>query len=220
MISSGVSLVMSSSSRIGRSMMRPRLFPTEESFLTIMVEPCSYLRGTPMITAGQVWRHHVARRRAVRDHRQHPRCLARIRGAREPGDRAGQGAGRASRGVPDRGAAHAAAERWDGDDRGRAVRAAVAVPDARAAERAVRDVGPGRGPPRRRQERGGARAARSARPDEERHAVAAPARGGRAPGGDRRAADEAPQLAPLLRQLITAYDASGLPPAYVPKDVT
>ena len=23
-----------------------------------------------------------------------------------------------------------------------------------------------------------------------------------------------------LRQLITAYDASGLPPAYVPKDVT
>ncbi len=29
-----------------------------------------------------------------------------------------------------------------------------------------------------------------------------------------------PQMAPLLRQLITAYDASGLPPAYVPKDVT
>ncbi len=29
-----------------------------------------------------------------------------------------------------------------------------------------------------------------------------------------------PEMAPLLRQLITSYDASGLPPAYVPKDVT
>jgi hypothetical protein len=27
-----------------------------------------------------------------------------------------------------------------------------------------------------------------------------------------------PEMAPLLRQLITAYDRAGLPPAYVPKD--
>ena len=27
-----------------------------------------------------------------------------------------------------------------------------------------------------------------------------------------------PEVAPLLRQLITAYDRAGLPPAYVPKD--
>ena len=29
-----------------------------------------------------------------------------------------------------------------------------------------------------------------------------------------------PEMAPLLRQLITSYDRAGLPPAYVPKDVT
>ncbi len=29
-----------------------------------------------------------------------------------------------------------------------------------------------------------------------------------------------PEMAPLLRHLITAYDRAGLPPAYVPKDVT
>lgn len=28
------------------------------------------------------------------------------------------------------------------------------------------------------------------------------------------------EMAPLLRQLITSYDRAGLPPAYVPKDVT
>src|SRR5690606_32163031 len=50
--SSGVSFVMSSSSRIGRSMMRPRLLPTAESFLTIMMEPRSYARNTPSITSG------------------------------------------------------------------------------------------------------------------------------------------------------------------------
>ncbi len=29
-----------------------------------------------------------------------------------------------------------------------------------------------------------------------------------------------PEMAPLLRQLITSYDPAGLPPAYVPKDET
>jgi len=29
-----------------------------------------------------------------------------------------------------------------------------------------------------------------------------------------------PEMAPLLRHLITTYDRAGLPPAYVPKDVT
>jgi hypothetical protein len=29
-----------------------------------------------------------------------------------------------------------------------------------------------------------------------------------------------PEMAPLLRQLITSYDAAGLPPAYLPTDVT
>lgn len=47
---SGVSLVMSSSSRMGRSMMRPRLLSTAESSLTVVGIPHSHARKTPGIT--------------------------------------------------------------------------------------------------------------------------------------------------------------------------
>lgn len=128
----------------------------------------------------------------------------------------------AAAGVSRRGAAHAAAERWHRDDRGRALRGAVALPDPGATERAVCVVGPVDGPSRRRAQRCATRAAVPTRSHQERHAVTAHARGGREHdanrGGGNSVADDNPEMAPLLRQLITSYDRAGLPPAYVPKD--
>src|SRR5690606_24814254 len=92
---------------------------------------------------------------------------------------------RAAPGLSRRGNARAAAQRRNRDDIGRALRGAVALPDAGAAERAVRVVGPIGGPPRRRSQRHAARAAVPARPNEERNTVTARGRGRRAHVADR-----------------------------------